>query len=86
MILFFFIWLDSRNDKHGKYCQWEEQLMERSVAAYHNEDMNVKVVAKTYCVPKAILKRRMSGRNLQAVEHVQQLGVRCTYLKKSRGT
>jgi hypothetical protein len=60
----------------GKYGTWEEQTMERALAAYRNGDMALNCAARNYSVPKKTLKRRIDGSNLNAVGHKQFFG--CT--------
>ena len=50
----------------GKYGTWEEQTMERALAAYRNGDMALNCAARNYSVQKATLKRRIDGTNLTA--------------------
>ena len=40
---------------HGKYGTWEEQMMERALAAYCNGDMGLNCAALTYNVPRGEL-------------------------------
>ena len=53
----------------GKYGTWEEQTMERALAAYRNGDMGLNCAARNYSVHKATLNRRIDGTNLNAVGH-----------------
>jgi hypothetical protein len=55
--------------------------MERALCAFRNGDMGLNAVARTYVVPKATLKRRIDGKNKNAIEHTQNFGRQC-YLPK----
>jgi hypothetical protein len=57
-------------------------MMEREFAAYRNGDMRLNCAARTYIVPKATLKRRIDGTNINAVGHKQLLGRTADLLKK----
>ena len=57
-----------------KYGTWEEEMMERALAAYRNGDMGLNCAARPYSVPKATLKRRIDGTNINAVGHTQLFG------------
>jgi hypothetical protein len=52
----------------------EKEMMERALAAYRNGDMGLNCAARTYIVPKATLKRRIDGTNINAVGHKQLFG------------
>jgi hypothetical protein len=58
----------------GKYGTWEEEIMDRALATYRNGDMGLNCAARPYSVPKATLKRRIYGTNINAVEHKQLFG------------
>jgi hypothetical protein len=58
----------------GKYGTWEEQTMERALAAYRNGDMALNCAARNYSVQKGTLKRRIDGTNLNAVGHKKLFG------------
>jgi hypothetical protein len=45
----------------GEYGTWEEQMMERALAACRNGDMGNKCTAQTYSVPKATLRGQFMG-------------------------
>ncbi|KAJ4439343.1 hypothetical protein ANN_07465 [Periplaneta americana] len=51
-----------------KYGQWEEESMERALAAVGNGDLGLNAAAKQYSVPKATLKRHLDRRNWFALE------------------
>jgi hypothetical protein len=58
----------------GKYGTWEEQMVERELAAYRNGDMGLNCAARNYSVQKATLKRRIDGTYLNAVERKKLFG------------
>ncbi|XP_069705674.1 uncharacterized protein [Periplaneta americana] len=60
--------------KRGKYGAWEEGMMERAIISYRNGDQGLNAAAKTYNVPKATLKRRLDGTNVNAIHHIQAFG------------
>jgi hypothetical protein len=51
----------------GKYGTWDEEIMEKALAAYRNGDVGLNCKARTYSVPKATLKRQIDGKNINAV-------------------
>jgi hypothetical protein len=58
----------------GKYGTWEEEMIERALAAYRNGDMGLNCAARTYSVSKETLKRRIDGTNVNTVRHKQLFG------------
>lgn len=48
--------------------------MKRALAVFRNGNMNLRKAATTYKVPKATLKRRLDGKNINAVEHKKHFG------------
>lgn len=57
-----------------KYGKWEEENMERALAALRNGDLGLNAAAKQYSVPKATLKRHLDGKNCFAVEGTKVVG------------
>ena len=49
-------------------------MMERALAAYRNGDMGLNCAARTYSVPKATMKRRIDGVNINVIESKQSFG------------
>jgi hypothetical protein len=49
-------------------------MMERALPAYRNGDMGLNCAAQTYSVPKATLKGRIDGTNINTVGHKQLFG------------
>jgi hypothetical protein len=66
----------------GKCGTWDEQIMERALAAYCNGDMGLNFAARTYNVPKATLKRRIDVTNINAVGHKSRSSAPLTGLTK----
>jgi hypothetical protein len=67
--------------KGVKYGSWEEENMERALDALRNKDMGLNAFARTYSIPKAILKRRFDGKNCYAVGHKKSLVALEIFLK-----
>jgi hypothetical protein len=65
-----------------KYGNWDTELMERALHAFRNCDMGLKAAARTYDVPKAMLKRRIDEKNKNATEHTQNFGRQCDLPKE----
>jgi hypothetical protein len=57
--------------KRGKYGDWKAYMMEQ---AYRNGDTDLNAASRTYNDPKATLKRRVDGGNINVVNHVQAFG------------
>ena len=60
--------------KGVKYGQWQEDDICRALAPVRNGDVGINEAARIYCVPRAILQRRLAGKNCFAVEHKEIVG------------
>jgi hypothetical protein len=59
--------------KRGKYGAWKE-MMEQAIMAHINGHTGLNAASITYNVPKATLKRRVDGSNINALNHIQTSG------------
>ena len=57
-----------------QYGTWEEDTTDKTLAAYRYGDTVLDTAAQTYIEPKATVKRRTDGSNINAAGHKQLFG------------